>query len=298
MNSLDFYLALLFGCKRDVALVAVKVGGLTDCVFTGLCGALPEAKGKGGGAQGAYSKVNSGMKKVTLFLVVATMFAAFSVARGTSVATPTVDGVMTMTTAGTHWMVIPLLGSGIATIDWGDEIIDTVFLIKDKWFEVERHFDADQQNPRTITIKGKNIIGMYSHRNVLTALDVSRNNKLIKLWCQENQLTVLDISKNSQLQVLYCENNQLNALDLSQNVELVELWCANNQLTSLDVSHNKILEILGCEANLFTADALNALFDALKDNGKETQTIDIRNNPGTADCDVGIAEAKGWIVIH
>ena len=46
MNSLDFYLALLFGCKRDVARVAGKVGGLTDCVFTGLCGALPEAKGK------------------------------------------------------------------------------------------------------------------------------------------------------------------------------------------------------------------------------------------------------------
>ena len=47
MNRLDFYLALLFGCKRDVARVAGKVGGLTDCVFTGLCGALPEAKGKG-----------------------------------------------------------------------------------------------------------------------------------------------------------------------------------------------------------------------------------------------------------
>ena len=33
MNRLDFYLAQLCGCKRDVARVAVKVGGLTDCVF-------------------------------------------------------------------------------------------------------------------------------------------------------------------------------------------------------------------------------------------------------------------------
>ena len=67
---------MLCGCKRDVARVAGKVGGLTDCVFTGLCGALPEAKGKGGGMQVAYSKANSGMKKVSIFLVVAAMIAA------------------------------------------------------------------------------------------------------------------------------------------------------------------------------------------------------------------------------
>ena len=65
MNSLDFYLAQLCGCKRDVARVAGKVGGLTDCVFTGLCGALPEAKGKGGGAC------------VVLLLLAAVMFAGF-----------------------------------------------------------------------------------------------------------------------------------------------------------------------------------------------------------------------------
>ena len=74
MNSLDFYLAQLCGCKRDVARVAVKVGGLTDCVFTGLCGALPEAKGKGGEVQGAYSKANSGVGKVAIFLLVVAMF--------------------------------------------------------------------------------------------------------------------------------------------------------------------------------------------------------------------------------
>ena len=68
MNSLDFYLALFGGCKRDVARVAGKVGGLTNCVFTGLCGALPEAKGKGGEMQGAYSKANSGMEKAVFIL--------------------------------------------------------------------------------------------------------------------------------------------------------------------------------------------------------------------------------------
>ena len=91
MNSLDFYLALLFGCKRDVARVAGKVGGFTDCVFTGLCGALPEAKGKGGGVQGAYSKAGRGIGKVAIFLVVVAMVVAFGCKRGARTVTNTDD---------------------------------------------------------------------------------------------------------------------------------------------------------------------------------------------------------------
>ena len=63
MNRLDFYLALFGGCKRDVARVAGKVGGLTDCVFAGLCGALPEAKGKGGGRKGLIIRQIAGWGK-------------------------------------------------------------------------------------------------------------------------------------------------------------------------------------------------------------------------------------------
>ena len=75
MNRLE-YLAQLGGCKRDVVRVAGKVGGLMDCVFTGLCGALPEAKGKGGVQATKYLKY-SNMKKEFLIFVVAVMFAAF-----------------------------------------------------------------------------------------------------------------------------------------------------------------------------------------------------------------------------
>ena len=38
----------LFDCKRDITRVAGKVGGFTEDVFTGLCGALPVTKRKGG----------------------------------------------------------------------------------------------------------------------------------------------------------------------------------------------------------------------------------------------------------
>jgi len=38
----------LFGCKCDIKRVAGKVGGFTEGVITGLSGALPGPKRKGG----------------------------------------------------------------------------------------------------------------------------------------------------------------------------------------------------------------------------------------------------------
>jgi len=47
----------LFGCRRDIAWVAGKVGGFTEGVITGLCGALPGLKRKGGW-QVTYNQIN------------------------------------------------------------------------------------------------------------------------------------------------------------------------------------------------------------------------------------------------
>ena len=91
MNSLDFYLAQLFGCKRDVARVAGKVGGLTDCVFTGLCGALPEAKGKG---DGTMIGGNSGYFQTVIcasVIVIIALFIHSCSARRSVAATQTAD---------------------------------------------------------------------------------------------------------------------------------------------------------------------------------------------------------------
>ena len=47
----------LFGCRRDIARVAGKVGGFTEGIFSGLCGALPVTK-RNGGWQVAYNQIN------------------------------------------------------------------------------------------------------------------------------------------------------------------------------------------------------------------------------------------------
>ena len=52
-------------------VIARVCGGGTLAKMPRLRGALPKAKGKGGGVQGAYSKVNSGMGKVAMVLLAA-----------------------------------------------------------------------------------------------------------------------------------------------------------------------------------------------------------------------------------
>ena len=91
----------------------------------------------------------------------------------------------------------------------------------------------------------------------LTALDVSRNDKLTHLDCHGNQLKTLDVSKNGALTYLDCRNNQLETLNVSKNDNLTYLDCRNNQLKTLDVSQNGALKELHCGINNLTELTLN-----------------------------------------
>ena len=53
---------------------------------------------------------------------------------------------------------------------------------------------------------------------------------LEELDCSYNQLTALDVSKNTKLIMLYCNNNLLTALNVSKNTELEQLYCDENQI--------------------------------------------------------------------
>jgi Leucine-rich repeat (LRR) protein len=88
--------------------------------------------------------------------------------------------------------------------------------------------------------------------NQLTALDISKNSKLVQLQCFENQLTELDVSKNTLLKTFYCFSNQLTELDVSKNTSLTVLNCSHNQLADLDVSKNADLKWLDCYHNQLT----------------------------------------------
>jgi len=133
--------------------------------------------------------------------------------------------------------------------------------------------------------------------NRLTTLEVSNNPALKSLECNNNQLTTLAASSSALLEFLSCQTNRLVTLDMSANTALTRLYCTYNQLTSLDVSANTALIILYCGNNQLTSFALNELFRTLHSN---TDTFEryvyISNNPGSSDCDVGIAEEKGWYV--
>ncbi|MDR2887636.1 MAG: hypothetical protein LBV26_06530 [Bacteroidales bacterium] len=203
---------------------------------------------------------------------------------------------MTMTTAKADVM-IRLAGVGKATIDWGDgsEPQAVIFSPLARSPDIYSH-NYSGASARTITVSGHFITHLHCYGNGLTALDAGKNTTLIELYCNFNNLTALDVSKNTALKILYCYNNNLTALDVSKNTALTQLYCNNNNLTALDVSKSTTLINLRCQSNKFTAEGLNALFGTLHGNPIMSKSIYIMNNPGTADCDQGIATGKEWIV--
>jgi hypothetical protein len=85
--------------------------------------------------------------------------------------------------------------------------------------------------------------------NLLTALDLKYNIKLVKLFCKNNKITALDLSENTDIEDISCSGNQLTSLDLSRNKWINTLECASNLLTALDVSSHEHLKWLDCRWN-------------------------------------------------
>lgn len=146
---------------------------------------------------------------------------------------------------------------------------------------------------------------LFCENNQLSSLDVNKLTNLKLLRCNDNQFTSLNISKLTKLFLLECRHNQLTSLDVSELDNLSRLSCSYNQLTSLDASGLTKLNYLDCSYNYMSATALNALFASLPHVAGSTR-IDIailNNGPdhdgsGSRDCDITIAEKKGWFVIR
>jgi len=144
--------------------------------------------------------------------------------------------------------------------------------------------------------KNKKLTYLFCGGNPLTTLDVSNNKELTSLLCGRNQLTSLNLSNNTALKTLWCQYNHLTSLNVSSCTDLTELYCYENRLNNLNVNGCMMLTMLNCCFNELTADTLNALFGTLPENTIPDKLIDIRANPGTADCDRNIATNKGWFV--
>ena len=75
--------------------------------------------------------------------------------------------------------------------------------------------------------------------------------------------------------------------------------CSRNQIKNLDVSKNTSLTLLDCSNNQFSESELNGLFETLHCNDIEGgKYIIVSDNPGTDDCNMSIAEDKGWTVVY
>ncbi len=89
--------------------------------------------------------------------------------------------------------------------------------------------------------------------NKISAVDLTKNTKLINLTLSDNLLSELNVTKNTKLKTLLVATNSLTALDLTKNTALEQLNCAENKLTSLSLTKNTKLTALLCSNNALTS---------------------------------------------
>jgi len=205
--------------------------------------------------------------------------------------------IIIMTTANAG-LSLSMGGEGMVMIDFGDGVTDTKSLVEDEWLDIDYKYSTETLH--TITIHGE-VAGLDCQKNQLTTLDLSENSGVESLFCSDNQLTNLDISHLTHLGILSCSNNQLTSLNVSKLINLKKLYCSNNRLTSLNVSGLNKLDNLSCQYNFMDAAALDNLFVSLPSSNAIKLLYVSHNGPdydgsGSKDCDITIAEKKGWIV--
>jgi len=232
------------------------------------------------------------------------------------------NGISMTTLASEVLFIIYLSEVGDVTVDWGDgekskQNASSSFGFSHSYSGASEHrititgditsieaLRCSDNQLTTLDVRSSTALRyLECMNNQLTTFDVSHNTALEYLYCNNNQLTALDVSGSTALQVLYCYYNQLTTLDVSGSTALRYLYCYYNQLTTLDATCNTEIEVLKCSGNQLTTFALNYLFRTLHDNTSYTKnwveppfSLFINDNPGSSDCDVTIAQEKGWKV--
>jgi DNA-binding beta-propeller fold protein YncE len=216
---------------------------------------------------------------------------------------------ITMTTSN-KVINLYLVSEGDVRINWGDNRGITDKRLFANGGILYQHTYRNRGN-RDISIYG-DITYLDCSSNGLTRLNIRNCTALETLYCNNNKLASLDISKNARLQTLFAGNtglietmfepssdqNAISKIDTRSNPALESLYLGSLGLRNLDVSNNPSVRIIDISHNMLTATELNRLFHSLHTNVGWGKTIRISRNPGTDDCDVSIAEAKGWQVIR
>ena len=179
---------------------------------------------------------------------------------------------------------IHLIGTGTATIDWGDGTA-----------------------PETVTVSGGNGTFCrhdYAGNTVNRRILITGGAGVTQLGCNNIQLTgEFRISTNPKLEYLGFYVGDVSSLKTGVCPVLRTIECNNNALTELNVSKCAALENLWCATNRMTIEALRSLITSLPvyptstDASSLKGTIDISGNTGATPNLRGEAEAKGWRLI-
>jgi Leucine-rich repeat (LRR) protein len=223
------------------------------------------------------------------------------------------------------------ISAGKCTINWGDDSDEDEYNnIKEK--KISHTYSEAGNYTITVDAEGLSRFNCSSLGNSATAiylnncpqlerlicyhmklpsLDISRCTALKSLFCSGNKLTSLDCSKNLALEYLSCENNQLTCLDLSKNTQLDEMDCSKNRISMLNMSSDSIMLRMQCNDNQLSMHELHKVFNHLPNCNSSYGTVNTwyagattvvkvfiacGNNPGFTNCNVKIAQYKGWLV--
>ena len=99
----------------------------------------------------------------------------------------------------------------------------------------------------------KNLDALYFSSNLLTSVDLSKNNKLFLFFGRDNKLTSIKLPETNQLYHIHLDRNNLVALDVSKCDSLRNLSAEDNQITNINLSRSKDLETLFLDRNKLTS---------------------------------------------
>lgn len=159
------------------------------------------------------------------------------------------------------------------------------------------YFKADSRRLLTLDpTKSPALTYLSCTSNQLLALDVSKNTELVSLYCASNALPSLNVANCTKLQTLTCSDNKLVALDVSAVSSLKKLTCHTNLLTSLRVCPTgglSYVSCLNCSIQVAELDTLIAQLPLLA-AVSTSKNLYVLNNPGSANCNIQMANLKNW----
>jgi len=125
--------------------------------------------------------------------------------------------------------------------------------------------------------KNNKLFLFYGRDNKLTSINLPEKNQLYEIYLDRNNLADLDVSKCDSLRNLSAEDNQIKSINLARNKDLATLFLDRNKLTVLDISKNTVLKTVWCGENQLSSVVLpeSNNLDVLYLNANNFTALDI-----------------------